>query len=401
MVNDMSVHQNNMTIQNKQGSPRRRILLSPPHLSGNELTYIQQAFDANWVAPLGPNVDTFEAMLAKYNDISAVAAVVSGTAALHLALRLLNIGPGDTVFCSSFTFVASANPILYQGATPVFIDSDPESWCMSVKALKRAFDDAVKNNALPKAVIVANIYGQSADYDALIVMCNEYGVPIIEDAAESLGAMYKGRPSGTLGRLGVYSFNGNKMITTSGGGALVSNDVAMIEHARFLSTQARSPAAFYLHHELGYNYRLSNICAGIGIAQMEVLSERVSARREIFSRYQAGLADISAISWMPEPAYGQSSRWLSVLRLDPQQTSLRIPDLIAHLDACYIESRHVWNPLHQQPLFKAMGVKYFTHDDGVSYSDSLFDTCLCLPSGSSLTKQEQEYVMECLQELFE
>ncbi len=256
-----------------------RVFLSSPHMSGNEQKYIQEAFDLNWIAPLGNNVDGFEKELSEYNSINHAAVVSSGTAAIHLALKLLDVQPEDTVFCSSLTFVATVNPVLYEGATPVFIDSEPDTWNMSPVAIEHALVDAKRDGNLPKAVIVVNLYGQSAKMDEIITVCNRYNVPVIEDAAESLGSEYKGQKSGTFGQFGIYSFNGNKIITTSGGGALVSNDEESIQKARFLATQARDPAVHYQHSEVGYNYRMSNIVAGIGRGQLEVLDERVNQRR--------------------------------------------------------------------------------------------------------------------------
>src|SRR5699024_2245521 len=263
-------------------SEQKRIFLSSPHMSGDEQKYIQDAFDLNWIAPLGNNVDAFEVELAKYNDITGAAVLSSGTAAIHLSLRLLNITKGDKVFCSTMTFVATANPIIYEGATPVFIDSEEETWNMCPKALKKALEDDSLKKDLPKAVIVVHLYGQSARIDELIDLCNAYDVPVIEDAAESLGSEYKGQKSGTHGKYGIYSFNGNKIITTSGGGALVAHDEASIKRTRFLATQARDAAIHYQHSEIGYNYRMSNIVAGIGRAQLKVLDDRVRQRRTVF-----------------------------------------------------------------------------------------------------------------------
>ncbi|WP_312502531.1 aminotransferase class I/II-fold pyridoxal phosphate-dependent enzyme, partial [Bacillus luti] len=275
------------TIQHK-----KRIYLSSPHMSGHEQKYIKDAFDSNWIAPLGPNVDEFERELASFVGVKGGAAVSSGTAAIHLALRLLNVQKGDIVFCSSFTFVASANPIVYLGAEPVFIDSEPETWNMSPQALAIALHDANKAGKLPKAVILVHLYGQSAKLDEILSLCNDYDVPVIEDAAESLGSTYKGKASGTFGKFGIYSFNGNKIITTSGGGMLVSNDTEAIEKAKFLATQARDPAPHYQHSQIGYNYRMSNILAGIGRGQLEVLEDRVRSRRRIFNRYYEELSQI-------------------------------------------------------------------------------------------------------------
>jgi len=367
------------------------ILLSTPHMGEQELEFVNQAFDTNWIAPLGPNVDAFEKELAQKVSIGHAAALSSGTAAIHLALVLLGVQRGDTVFCSSLTFIASANPILYQGATPVFIDAEPDSWNMSPQALERALIDAEARGQLPKAVVVVNLYGQSADMDPILAHCERFEVPVIEDAAESLGADYKGRASGTLGHIGVYSFNGNKIITTSGGGMIVSNDGELVDRARFLSTQARDPAPYYLHTQLGYNYRMSNVLAGIGRGQLRVLDERVKARRSVFDRYVKGLADVNAIEWMPEASFGRSNRWLSCCLLNSEKSSLTVPELIHLLASENIEARHVWRPMHLQPLFE--GCRYYSHTMEESVSEQLFEQGLCLPSGSNMTEAQQERVM--------
>ena len=371
-----------------------RIFLSPPHMSGNELTYIHEAFDTNWIAPLGPNVDAFERELAEKVGTRGAAAVSSGTAAIHLALRLIGAGPGDKVFCSSFTFIASANPIRYQGAEPVFIDSEPDTWNMSPQALERAFADAEREGALPKAVIVVNLYGQSAKMEEIAALCERYGVPIIEDAAESLGSTYQGQASGTFGRFGVYSFNGNKIITTSGGGMLVSDDTGALEKARFLATQARDPAPHYQHSEMGFNYRMSNVLAGIGRAQLEVLEDRVRARRLIFSAYQSELGDLPGVSFMPEPAGSRSNRWLTVMTVNPAEAGVNPAELLAAFAEQNIEARPVWKPLHLQPLFA--GAAYYPHLPGASFCETLFGQGICLPSGSSLTEEEQARVISCV-----
>ena len=376
-----------------------KILLSTPHLGDYEMEYVEEAFRTNWVAPLGPNVDAFERELAAYVGIGHAAALSSGTAAIHLALSLLGIGRDDVVFCSTFTFVASANPILYQGATPVFIDSEPESWNMSPRALERALVDADRKGRLPKAVVVTNLYGQNADIDPLQALCDRYGVTLVEDAAESLGATYKGRHSGTFGRFGIYSFNGNKIITTSGGGMLVSSDGEAIERAKFLSTQARDPAPWYQHSAVGYNYRMSNVLAGIGRGQLKVLDDRVKKRRAVFERYVEGLQDIEALGWMPEPGYGTGTRWLSVCTLVPAATAMTPSDFIARLAAAGIEARHAWKPLHGQPLFA--GCEYYAHEEGESFSDAAFETGVCLPSGSNLTLAQQERIVEAIRRIFQ
>lgn len=371
---------------------KSRIFLSPPHMSGNEQKYINEAFKTNWIAPLGPNVDAFEKELAEYVGSKGAAAVSSGTAAIHLALRLLDVQQGDKVFCSSLTFIASANPILYQGAEPVFIDSEPDMWNMSPLALERAMEEAKKEGKLPKAVIVVNLYGQSAKMDEILAICNHYQVPVVEDAAESLGSTYKGKKSGTFGKFGIYSFNGNKIITTSGGGMLVSDDVEALQKARFLATQARDPAPHYQHSQVGYNYRMSNIVAGIGRAQLEVLDERVKARRAIFDRYVQALGDIEGVQFMPELEGTMSNRWLTTLTIDQQALGVTPMDIINALAEENIEARPVWKPLHLQPVFN--GVTYYPHEEGWSVSDELFANGICLPSGSSMTIDEQNRVID-------
>jgi len=369
----------------------KRIFLSPPHMSGLEEAYIKEAFASNWVAPLGPNVTAFEKEVAAYAGVKGALAVSSGTAAIHLALRLLGIGQGDIVFCSSLTFIGSVNPILYLGAIPVFIDSEPDSWNMSPVALEKAFKWAQQTVKMPKAVVIVDLYGQSADYDSLLDICNTYGVPVVEDAAEAMGSTYKGKACGTLGKFGVYSFNGNKIITTSGGGMLLSDDVEALEKALFWATQARDPAPWYHHSEMGYNYRMSNIVAGIGRGQLTVLDDRVKARREVFEHYKKALGDIPGVGFMPEANYGQANRWLTVMTLESTQTSTTPMQIIEALEAENIESRPVWKPMHLQPLFA--GCKYFTHGDKESIADRLFESGLCLPSGSSMTEEEQQRVI--------
>ncbi|WP_234028534.1 aminotransferase class I/II-fold pyridoxal phosphate-dependent enzyme [Lentibacillus sp. Marseille-P4043] len=375
-----------------------KVYLSPPHLSGDEQSYVKQAFDSNWIAPLGPNVDAFEKEMATLVGTKGAAAVNSGTAAIHLALSLLGITKGDTVFCSTLTFVASANPILYQGAEPVFIDSEPESWNMSPQALKRAFYHASLKGKLPKAVIVVNLYGQSAKMEELLLICNTYGVPIIEDAAESLGTTYQGKASGTFGHFGIYSFNGNKIITTSGGGMLVSNDVEAIQRSRFLASQARDPAPHYQHSVIGFNYRMSNLLAGVGRAQLNVLGNRVNARRRIFARYKNTLTSLPGVTFMPELKGTKTNRWLTTLTIDEQEAGVTVNQLLEAFHKENIEARPVWKPLHMQPLFQ--GVRYFPHNENTHVAEHLFATGLCLPSGSNLTADEQQRVITCIKEEF-
>lgn len=368
----------------------RQILLSTPHLSDYERGYVEEAFSSNWVAPLGPNVDAFEQELTAHVGSKSGAALSSGTAAIHLALCVLGVEAGDVVFCSTLTFVASVNPVLYQGATPVFIDSEPESWNMSPQALRRALHDAAAANRLPKAVIVVNLYGQSADYDPIRAECDRYGVPIIEDAAESLGATYKGRASGTIGVIGTYSFNGNKIITTSGGGMLVSDNEDYVTAARFLATQARDPFPYYHHTKIGYNYRMSNILAGIGRGQLKVLDDRVAARRHVYHYYREQLADAAALQWMPEAPFGRSTHWLTACTIDAA-ADVSATDLIGVLAGARIEARRLWKPMHSQPLFA--GCRYYPHEDGVSVSDDLFERGVCLPSGSNMSKEELDRIV--------
>lgn len=367
------------------------IYLSPPHMSGEELLYVQQVFDSNWIAPIGPHVEMFEKELSKYVQVRNAVALSSGTAAIHLALRLLGIKENDVVFCSTLTFVASANPILYEKAIPIFIDSEPDTWNMSPKALEKALSDAKKNGKLPKAVIVVHLYGQSAKMDEILSLCEIYGVPVIEDAAEALGATYKGKKLGSIGYVGIYSFNGNKIITTSGGGALVSNDEELIEKARFLSQQARDAVPYYQHSQMGYNYRLSNVLAGIGIAQLQMIDVRVRERRRVFKRYVEALSHIDGISFMPELPESYGSRWLTTLTCHNKK--ITVEHCIKMLEERKIEARHVWKPLHLQPLFQ--GATYYKHGDD-SVSEHLFQYGLCLPSGSSLTESEQERVIDVL-----
>lgn len=375
----------------------QKIFLSAPHMSGNEQKYIDEAFATNWIAPLGPHIDAFEKEIAAYTGMKDAAAVSSGTAALHLALHLLDVGKGDRVFCSSFTFIASANPICYLGAEPVFIDSEPETWNMSPQALERALDEAIKEGWLPKAVVVVNLYGQSAKMSEIMKLCDQYEIPIIEDAAESLGSSYKGKKSGSFGKIGIFSFNGNKIITTSGGGMLVSDDVELLKKARFLATQARDIAPHYQHSTIGYNYRMSNLLAGVGRAQLEVLDERVEARRAIYKKYEEAFASRIGIGFMPELADSRSNRWLTAMTVSEQETGVSIPLLIEALAEQNIEARPVWKPLHMQPVFA--GAKFYSHSENEAVCEQLFKTGICLPSGSSMSVVEQVRVVDCINDL--
>ncbi|MDI9369677.1 MAG: aminotransferase class I/II-fold pyridoxal phosphate-dependent enzyme [Synergistaceae bacterium] len=374
-----------------------RIYLSPPHMTGREMEYIKDAFDSNWIAPLGPQVDAFEREAVEYTGTAGALALSSGTAALHLGLKLLGARRGDTVFCSSLTFSATANPILYEGATPVFIDSDPDTWNMSPAALARAFDDAERTGRIPKAVVVVDLYGQSADYAPILELCDARGVPVLEDAAEALGATYGDRMCGAMGRLGVLSFNGNKIITTSGGGMLLSDDEEMLAKARFWATQARDPAPHYQHSEIGYNYRMSNILAAIGRAQLEVIDERVAARRRVFDRYRSALDDIPGVTFMPEARFGRANRWLTAMLIAPE-TGVSPSDIMNALQKRNIESRPVWKPMHLQPVFERY--RYFRHREGEDVSAGLFANGICLPSGSALTEEEQERITGIIKTLF-
>ncbi|NQX45864.1 DegT/DnrJ/EryC1/StrS family aminotransferase [Paenibacillus tritici] len=371
-----------------------RIYLSPPHMSGNEMKYIQEAFDSNWIAPLGTNVDKFEEEICAYVGMDHGLALSSGTAGIHLALKYFDVGPGDYVFCSDLTFAGSCNPILYQYANPVFIDSEPETWNMSPIALEKAFEWAKKENKMPKAVIIVDLYGQSADYDSLLPICEHYGVPVIEDAAEALGASYKGKKCGSFGHIGIFSFNGNKIITTSGGGMIVSNDEEAIKKMRFWATQSKEVSRHYEHKEVGYNYRMSNICAGIGRGQLEALDTFIQCRKNINELYRESLSDL-ALSFMPVKNNGSPNYWLSVVKFT-SNAILTPDDIIVPLEEENIESRPVWKPMHLQPLYK----KYSFFSHGESISELLFHTGICLPSGSAMTTEEIQTVVKVIKRIF-
>ena len=378
---------------------KERIYLASPHMSeeGYEQTYVKEAFETNWVAPLGPNVTNFEQELATYVGVNSASALSSGTAAIHLGLKALGVEAGDVVFCSTLTFSASCNPILYLGATPVFIDSDAKTWNMCPKALKLAFEAAEKNNQIPKAVVVVNLYGQSADMDPIIELCEQYQVPILEDAAESLGATYKGRMSGTIGDIGIYSFNGNKIITTSGGGMLVSNKEAYTKKATFWATQSREAERHYEHKEIGFNYRMSNVVAGIGRGQLKVLNERIVKKKEIYETYQEAFIDIEDIEMMNICDFGQSNYWLSVMTL--KETSKVKPlDIMLALEAENIESRPVWKPMHLQPIFKQY--PFFTVSENIPVSEDYFNRGVCLPSDTKMITEQQNHIIELIKQLF-
>ena len=353
-----------------------------------EKSLILDAFNSNWIAPLGHHVNTFEKEITEYLGIGHAAALSTGSAALHLALKIAGIKSGDVVLCPSLTFAASANVILYENAVPVFIDVSPETWTLDLSVLEIVF-----RKYIPNALIAVDLYGQSCDYNLIVELCEKYSVLLIEDAAEALGADYKGKKCGTFGRMGILSFNGNKIITTSGGGMLVSDNEEYIRKARFLATQAREPAIHYEHKELGYNYRLSNLLAAIGMGQLQVLDDRVNARRSIFDRYFYALSPIEGINFMPEATYGRSNRWLTTLIVDPEKTGTNRTQIIQALEKENIEARPVWKPMHMQPLYK--NCEYITRDHN-DISKGLFEQGLCLPSGSSLSVIDQNRVIEII-----
>jgi dTDP-4-amino-4,6-dideoxygalactose transaminase len=364
-----------------------RIYLSSPHMGTAEFEFVREAFATNWVAPVGPHVDAFEREFAAMVGSPHAAALASGTAALHLAMRLIGLQAGEEVMVSTLTFSASVNPILYEGGRPVFIDSERVSWNMDPQLLADALAQRAKAGRLPKAVILVHLYGQSADIDPIQAHCDRYGVTLIEDAAEALGATYKGITPGTRGRIGIYSFNGNKIITTSSGGMLVSADPKLTDKARFLATQARDPAPHYQHSEVGFNYRLSNVLAGIGRGQLQVLADRVNARRANAEFYQRTLGDLPGLAFMPEAPWGRSTRWLTCITIDPAKAGTDREKVRETLAAQNIEARPVWKPMHLQPIFA--GYDRF----GGAVAEDLFTYGLCLPSGSNLSRADLERVV--------
>ncbi|TPE39994.1 DegT/DnrJ/EryC1/StrS family aminotransferase [Pontibacter mangrovi] len=371
-----------------------KIWLSSPHMGESEFENVKEAFETNWIAPLGPHVDGFERDLASFlGEGVHVAALSSGTAALHLALILLGVGAGDEVICQSMTFSASANPIAYQGATPVFVDSEEETWNMSPEHLEAAIQDRMAKGKKPKAIIVVHLYGMPAQMDCIIPIADRYEIPVVEDAAEALGSSYKGQKLGTFGAMSILSFNGNKIITTSGGGALVSKNEEWIRKSRFLATQARDAAPHYQHSHIGYNYRMSNVCAGIGRGQMEVLTQRVAKRRSNYTFYKEAFANIEAIRFADEPTEDYySNRWLSTVLIEGAITR---EDIRLHLEKDNIETRPLWKPMHLQPIFA--GVPFY----GDGTSERLFEKGLCLPSGSNLAEADLERVAAQLKGLFQ
>lgn len=382
----------------------KKIYLSSPHMGGRERQYIQEAFDTNWIAPLGPNVNGFEEELQKYTGAGHAAALSAGTAAIHLALILADVKPGDLVICQSFTFSATANPIVYQSATPVFVDSEPDTWNMDPEALEVAIQACLSGAATgtpksPKAIIPVHLYGMPAKMDQITAIAAKYGIPIIEDAAEALGSAINGKKCGTFGKMGILSFNGNKIITTSGGGALLSDNEELVAKARFLATQARDNAPHYQHTHIGYNYRMSNIVAGIGRGQLHVLEDHLETRRSNFSRYRDYFKSIQARGFnveLPEEPEGyRSNRWLTTIIIDPAKNKgITRDDLRLAFDADNIESRPLWKPMHLQPVFE--GAPYF----GNGLSEKLFNNGLCLPSGSNLTEEEHSRIFAVLEKVF-
>lgn len=374
-----------------------KIWLSSPHMGGAEQKFVKEAFDANWVAPLGPNVNGFEDDLKTYLGTNVeVGALSSGTAALHLGLILLGVGPGDEVLCQTMTFSASANPICYLGAIPVFVDSESETWNLCPIALEEAIKDRIAKGKKPKAIVAVHLYGMPYKVDAINTIAEKYEIPVLEDSAEALGSTYKGQACGTFGTIGVLSFNGNKIITTSGGGALVAHSQEIKDKAVFLSTQARDAAPHYQHSEIGYNYRMSNICAGIGRGQMEVLDKHVALRQEMNQFYVELFAQIPGVTVFQEPSNDYSSNhWLSAITIDSAKANGKTAEqLRIHLEQSNIESRPLWKPMHLQPVFKSF--PYY----GGSVAEDLFEKGLCLPSGSNLVEADRNRIKEAIQKFF-
>ncbi len=372
----------------------KKIWLSSPHMGDNEYKYVTEAFDLNWIAPVGPHLNSFEKKLSDVSDGKEIAALSSGTSAIHLALILLGVECGDEVLCSSFTFSASANPIVYQGAKPVFVDSELDTWNICPKYLVEAIINRLENNIKPKAIIVVHLYGMPAKMTEIIAISKKYDIPIIEDAAEGLGSTYFGKPLGCLAEFGIYSFNGNKIITTSGGGALISSDKEKIQKSKFLATQARDDFPHYEHSHIGFNYRLSNVSAAIGLGQLEVLQDRVNRRREIFDYYKRELSQIKEISFVEEIDGFHSNRWLSTILIS-KDSKVNREDVRLHLEKDNIEARPLWKPMHQQPIFK------HCLSFGGDNSEYLFQYGLCLPSGSNMSDQDLNRIVKKIKEAFE
>jgi len=372
-----------------------KIWLSSPHMGGGEFNFVKEAFDTNWIAPLGPHVNGFEQDLQEFTGAKHASSLSSGTAALHLALIMLNIGPGDEVICQSFTFSASANPIVYQGATPVFVDSETETWNMCPNLLEQAITDRIAQGKKPKAIIPVHLYGMPAQINRIQEIAAKYDIPLIEDAAEALGSTIHGKAAGTFGLMGVLSFNGNKIITTSGGGALISDNKELIDQSRFLATQARDAAPHYQHSQIGYNYRMSNVCAGIGRGQMLVLKKHIDLRRKVYSTYVDQLSALPGIKFLAEPEGYFSNRWLTTILVDPKESNgITREDIRLALEKDNIESRPLWKPMHLQPVFE----KYPSYTNNVS--EQLFNNGLCLPSGSNLTNEDVERVINQIKKVY-
>lgn len=375
---------------------KTKIWLSSPHMGGDEQAFVKEAFDQNWIAPLGPNVNGFEEDLQNYNNVNAVAALSAGTAALHLAMILLGVKAGDEVIASSFTFSATVNPITYLGATPVLVDSEEDTWNMSPLLLEKAIKERIANGKKPKAIMVVHLYGMPAKIKEIVDVASRYNIPLVEDAAEALGSKYQGQALGTFGKMGVYSFNGNKIITTSGGGALASNDTDLIVKSRFLATQARDAAPHYQHTHIGYNYRMSNITAGIGRGQMKVLDDHIALRRQNHMFYQEIFKEMEGVTVFTEPSEDYySNHWLSCVVVDPSKTGgISREDLRLAMEKENIECRPLWKPMHMQPVFADCPF----YGDGTA--ERLFETGLCLPSGSNMTDEDRERIAAVLKDVF-
>ena len=373
-----------------------RIYLSPPHMSGEERELLDEAFASNWIAPLGPHVDAFEAEFASRVGAANAVALASGTAAMHLALRLAGVGPDDEILVPSLTFVGCVNPIRYLGARPVFVDSEPAHWNVDPTLVERVIEDRIRRGLpLPAAVVPVHLYGHPADLEPILRVCGEHGIPVVEDAAESLGALYHDRSPGTWGEFGIFSFNGNKIVTTSGGGMLITEDEASAVRARKLASQARDPAPHYEHSELGYNYRLSNLLAAVGRAQLRVLEDRVRRRREVFRHYVESLGDLPGLTFQTEASWARHTRWLTCLLVDEERFGCTPAEIRLALEAENIEARPLWKPMHLQPLYRACEMH------GGEVAEDLFRRGLCLPSGSSLSEGDVERIAAAIRGLHE
>jgi dTDP-4-amino-4,6-dideoxygalactose transaminase len=380
------------SIDPKSELPHKRIYLSSPHMSGGEMKYIQEAFEQNWIAPLGPNVDEFEKAVAAYCGVKGAAALSSGTAAIHLALIIEGIEPGDEVIVSSFTFSGTVNPVVYLGATPVFVDSEEGSWNMDPNLLEKAVKERLGKGKRVKAILPVHLYGMPANMEEILKIAERYGIPVIEDAAEALGSRYNNQPAGSFGKIGILSFNGNKILSTSGGGMLLSDDLEITRKARFLSTQARDRAPWYQHSQIGYNYRMSNIIAGVGRGQMEVIQERVEQRRKNHFFYRDHLDQVDGITFLKEPGKGYySNYWLTTILIDPEKTGISNGQLMEALEKENIECRYLWKPMHLQPVF----ANHPAYLNGTS--ERLFNQGLCLPSGSNMSDSDRDRILKLLQ----